>query len=249
MLITAEQMKNLKSIPNSGYELIKVEFLFHSNKLEGSTFTKENLEMYLNENIIEGSHKVDDVLETINSTKLFDFVIDTLGEPLSERLILEFHQMLKQKTIDQERGFVGRYKKIPNMILGLGQNLDVAQPHEVPDKMESLLKSWESETVSIDTILKFHAEFEKIHPFQDGNGRIGRFIMLKQCIENDIDLIAIDEQFSREYKQALNKAQTKNDFTDLKAVIYACQQLTDEKMKNIQHTLDYIIREEVEFEY
>ena len=79
-------------------KVLKQSFQYHSNKLEGSTFTKENLEKYLQENIIEGSHKIDDVYETINSTQLFDFVVDTLGKPLSKRLMLEFHRMLKDKT-------------------------------------------------------------------------------------------------------------------------------------------------------
>lgn len=119
MIITSEVLKLLKDTPNSAYESVKTEFLYHSNKLEGSTFTKENLEKYLQENIIEGSHKIDDVYETINSTKLFDFVVDTLGEPLSKSPILEFHRMLKDKTLDYERGFAGCWKKIPNMISGV----------------------------------------------------------------------------------------------------------------------------------
>ena len=89
MIISSNVIKYLKDTPNSAYESIKTEFLYHSNKLEGSTFTKENLEKYLQQNIIEGSHKIDDVYETINSTKLFDFVVETLNEPLSKRLILE----------------------------------------------------------------------------------------------------------------------------------------------------------------
>ena len=111
MIITSEVLKLLKDTPNSAYESVKTEFLYHSNKLEGSTFTKENLEKYLQENIIEGSHKIDNVYETINSTKLFDFVIDTLGAPLSKSPILEFHRMLKDTKLDYERGFAGCWKK------------------------------------------------------------------------------------------------------------------------------------------
>lgn len=107
MIIGSDVLKFLKGTPNSAYESLEIEFLYHSNKLEGSTFTKENLEKYLQQNIIEGSHKLDDVYETINSTKLFDFVVLTLDEPLSKRLILEFHRMLKDKTLDYERGFAG----------------------------------------------------------------------------------------------------------------------------------------------
>lgn len=112
MIFITEVLKYLKDTPNSAYESVKTEFLYHSNKLEGSTFTKENLEKYLQENIIEGSHKIDDVYETINSTQLFDFIVDTLEEPLSKRIMLEFHRMLKDKTFDHERGFAGCWKKI-----------------------------------------------------------------------------------------------------------------------------------------
>lgn len=101
MKFNIKQIQLLKNIPNNTiYEPLKIEFLFHSNKLEGSTFSKENLQEYLDKEIITGSHKVDDIYETINSTKLFDFIIDTLGEPITKRLLKEFHSILKiiQKT-------------------------------------------------------------------------------------------------------------------------------------------------------
>lgn len=240
MIITVDDIQQLKKIPNSGYENIKVEFLFHSNKLEGSTFTKENLETYLSKQIIEGSHKVDDVYETINSTELFDFVIDTLGEPLSERLIIEFHQMLKKNTLDQERGFAGCWKKIPNLILGAGEKLQVAQPYEVPERINRLIKAWYESEKDFESIIKCHADFEKIHPFQDGNGRIGRFIILKQCLENEVELISIDEQYSVEYKSALYKAQTENDYSKLNSVMQSCQKLLNKKLGFLETTLEYL---------
>ena len=193
MIISSQMIMYLKNTPNSAYESIKTEFLYHSNKLEGSTFTKENLEKYLQQNIIEGSHRIDDVYETINSVKLFDFVVETLNEPLSKRLILEFHRMLKDKTLDHERGFAGCWKKIPNMISGV--DLKLAQPWEVDIKIEELLLKWELSSKLLQDIVEFHARFENIHPFQDGNGRIGRFLMFKQCIENKVNLVLIDEAF------------------------------------------------------
>lgn len=179
MIITTEVFKLLKDTPNSAYETLKIDFLYCSNKLEGSTFTKENLIKYLHDNIVEGSHKIGDVYETINSTELFDFVIDTLGEPLSKTLMLEFHRMLKDKTLDHERGFAGCWKKIPNMISGI--DLKLAQPWEVDSQIEELMKQWEETDKTFDDIIKFHAQFENIHPYQDGNGRIGRFLILKKC--------------------------------------------------------------------
>lgn len=244
MILTTEVLKFLKDTPNSAYESVKTEFLYHSNKLEGSTFTKENLEKYLQDNIIEGSHKIDDVYETINSTRLFDFVVDTLEEPLSKRLMLEFHRMLKDKTLDYERGFAGCWKKIPNMISGV--DLKLAQPWEVESKIEELLKQWEDSNKTFEDIIKFHAQFENIHPYQDGNGRIGRFIMLKQCVENGIDLILIDDQYSVEYKKALYIAQLQKDYTMLSDIFKKCQSLLDQKLEFLKETIKYIDQNGIE---
>ena len=240
MIITVDELRKLKNIPNSGYEQLKIEFLFHSNKLEGSTFTKENLEKYLKSQVIEGSHAVDDVYETINSTEVFDFCVDTLGEPLTERLILECHQLLKKNTKDQARGFVGCWKKIPNMILGVQETLKLAQPYEVPIRMKALIRNWNSGEKDFDAVMKFHAEFEKIHPFQDGNGRIGRFLIFKQCVENEIDLISLDEKYADAYKQGLFIAQTEDNFDELRKVFVSCQQLLDHKLKFLIETLKYL---------
>lgn len=244
MILTTEVLKFLKDTPNSAYESVKTEFLYHSNKLEGSTFTKENLEKYLQDNIIEGSHKIDDVYETINSTRLFDFIVDTLEEPLSKRLMLEFHRMLKDKTLDYERGFAGCWKKIPNMISGV--DLKLAQPWEVESKIEELLKQWEDSNKTFEDIIKFHAQFENIHPYQDGNGRIGRFIMLKQCVENGVDLILIDDQYSAEYKKALYIAQSQKDYTMLSDIFKKCQSLLDQKLEFLKETIKYIDQNGIE---
>ncbi len=238
MIISSQMIMYLKNTPNSAYESIKTEFLYHSNKLEGSTFTKENLEKYLQQNIIEGSHRIDDVYETINSVKLFDFVVETLNEPLSKRLILEFHRMLKDKTLDHERGFAGCWKKIPNMISGV--DLKLAQPWEVDIKIEELLLKWELSSKSLQDIVEFHARFENIHPFQDGNGRIGRFLMLKQCIENEVDLVLIDDHYSKEYKEALYIAQSKKDMSGLLNIFEKCQNLLDEKLSFLKETIEYM---------
>lgn len=238
MKVSKETIQFLKDTPNSAYQSIKTEFLYHSNKLEGSTFTKENLEKYLNELIIEGSHKIDDVLETTNSTILFDFVVDTLGEPLTKRLILEFHRMLKDKTLDHERGFAGCWKRIPNQISGV--DIKLAQPYEVETWMDDLLEQWEHSSKDFDAVVRFHARFENIHPFQDGNGRIGRFVMLKQCMENDIDLIMIDDAYSKEYKQALYQAQKNKDYSTLKDVFTLCQERLEDKLDFLKKTLSYM---------
>ncbi len=235
MKLTIEQIKEIKKYPNSIYDELKKEFLYHSNKIEGSTFTRENLEKYLKSKIVEGSHKVDDVFETINSLNLFDFVVDTLGEKLSKRLMLEFHSILKKNSLDEERGLAGCWKKIPNMISG--SPLELAQPWEVEEKIDALLHWWEESEKRFDEIIKFHSSFEKIHPFQDGNGRIGRFLMLKQCLESNIDLIAIDEKYNDEYKKALRKSQLEKNFDELIDILTRCQNFLEEKNELLAATL------------
>lgn len=235
MRISKEQIIEIKKYPNSIYDEIKREFLYHSNKIEGSTFTKDNLAKYLENRVIEGSHKVDDVFETINSVDLFDFVVVTLGENLTKTLILEFHRMLKQNTMDFHNGFSGVWKKIPNVISG--SDITLAQPWEVDIKIEDLLNLWEVGQKEFKEIVRFHGEFEKIHPFQDGNGRVGRFIMLKQCLENNIDLIAIDEKYNDNYKNALYQGQKTGDYNLLEQVFEKCQQFLHDKNEILINTL------------
>lgn len=236
MKITPEQIKKIKTYPNSIYSLIKQEFLYHSNKIEGSTFSRENLAIYLDKRIIEGSHKLDDVFETINSVDLFDFVIDTLGEPITKSLILEFHRMLKRNTLDEERGFSGCWKKIPNYISG--SEVQVSQPYEVDWKIEEIIEWWNKSPKNFDCIVAFHVKFEQIHPFQDGNGRIGRFLMLKQCIENNVDLIAIDEKYEKEYKSALKKAQISGNINDIMDILESCQEFLNDKTEMLMLSID-----------
>ena len=168
-----------------------------------------------------------DVQETINSLELFDFVIDTLNEKLTDRLLREYHSILKKNTSDETYGFVGTYKKIPNKLRNV--NIELAQPYEVEELIKVLL---EKKITNIYDIANFHQEFEHIHPFQDGNGRIGRFIILRQCIENGVDLIAIDDEYNKEYRDALYKAQTTGDLDELVDVFEKCQKRLDEKLSS-----------------
>ena len=227
MKISIDVMQKLSKIKNSVYDDIKIEYLYHSNKLEGSTFNIEQLNILLEENMVIGEHSIDDVQETINSLELFDFVVETLKEKLTDRLLREYHSILKKNTSDENYGFVGIYKKIPNKLRNV--NIELAQPYEVEELIKKLL---EKKIKSISDIADFHQKFEHIHPFQDGNGRIGRFIILRQCIENDIDLIAIDDKYNKEYREALYKAQTTQNIELLVKVFEKCQKRLDEKLGN-----------------
>lgn len=123
-------------------------------------------------------------------------------------------------------------KKIPNKLLGV--DIETAQPYEVEEKINNLL---ETEIKNVEDIAKFHQEFEHIHPFQDGNGRIGRFIILRQCILNNIDLIEIDNEFEKEYKGNLYIAQTQNNITPLVETFSKCQERLENKLKGLKELL------------
>lgn len=150
MKISIKAMKKLSKITNSVYDEIKIEYLYHSNKLEGSTFSKENLIDLLEQRQVKGEHFLDDVIETKNSLELFDKVITTLQEPFDKYLLWEWHRILKKGTIDDE----------------------ICEPHLVENSIFNLIEDWKESKKDIYAIADFHQKFEHIHPFQDGNGRI-----------------------------------------------------------------------------
>lgn len=238
MKISINTMQKLSKIKNSVYDDIKIEYLYHSNKLEGSTFNIEQLNILLEDNMVVGEHSINDVQETINSLELFDFVIETLKEKLTDRLLREYHSILKKNTSDEKYGLVGIYKKIPNKLRNV--DIELAQPYEVEELVKNLL---ENKIESIEDIADFHQKFEHIHPFQDGNGRIGRFIILRQCLENNIDLIAIDDEYNKEYREALYKAQTTGKLEELIKVFEKSQQRINEKLQSDIQTIEQVSEE------
>lgn len=239
MKINSKKMKYLSKITNSIYEDLKIEFLYHSNHLEGSTFSKDELEKLLTEKKVEGSHSLDDIIETKNSLEVFDQVINDSGEKLDKFMLFNWHKLLKKGTVDDEIHNIGMWKKYENKLRGV--DLKLALPVEVDNLMFNLLSNYnELETVTLKDIADFHYKFEKIHPFQDGNGRIGRFIILKQCLEWNIDLIAIDDKYDDEYRNALYKAQKTGDSEDLVTVFKKCQNRLDEKLEKYKNLLEQV---------
>ena len=239
MKLNCKEMQYISKISNSLYDRIKVEFLYHSNHLEGSTFSKDELEKLLTEKKVEGSHSLDDIIETKNSLEVFDQVINDSGEKLDKFMLFNWHKLLKKGTVDDEIHNIGMWKKYENKLRGV--DLKLALPVEVDNLMFNLLSNYnELETVTLKDIADFHYKFEKIHPFQDGNGRIGRFIILKQCLEWNIDLIAIDDKYDDEYRNALYKAQKTGDSEDLVTVFKKCQNRLDEKLEKYKSLLDQV---------
>lgn len=192
-----------KDFKNSLYSILKHSFLYHSNKIEGSTFTTEALALLLDKNVVTGKHTLDDVQETVNSSYVFDRIIETLGKKIDDSFLKDLHARLMFNTTMHQRGYAGVYKSIPNMIIGT--KVKVAQPFEVQSRLDELLHWYYSlDNITLDDIASFHYKFEIIHPFQDGNGRIGRFLMLKQMLENDLPVKIVSWDSEDLYRESLN---------------------------------------------
>lgn len=183
--------------------------MFHSNRLEGSTFSKEEIMELTKENRVIGSHKLNDIIETANSIEVFDFIAKIYNEKLSEKLFKEFHGILLNNSLSIfDCKLAGTYRP---MLARLSKvELELSSPETIHFDMELLLQEYNEVKMDTRKIAEFHSKFEKIHPFHDGNGRVGRFIILKQCLDNNVDLIVVHSEYEKEYKDALYIAQTGN---------------------------------------
>ena len=170
------------------YHKIQIDMTYNSNHMEGSKLTHDETRYIFETNTIGIENKViniDDITETINHFQCIDYIIDHIHKPITHQLLKQLHALLKNNTSDsREEWFaVGEYKKLPNEV----ETIIPASPEETPDKMEKLISAYcAKEQHTFEEILDFHVSFERIHPFQDGNGRVGRLILLKECLANDI---------------------------------------------------------------
>ncbi len=196
------------------YHKIQVELTYNSNHIEGSRLTHDQTRYIFETNTIgmeQGSIKIDDLVETANHFKCIDLVIEYAKKTMSESLIKELHRTLKNGTTDarQEWFAVGDYKKLPNTV----GDMETALPEEVADKMKKLLLSYnQKEQKTLDDLLDFHYQFEYIHPFQDGNGRIGRLLLFKDCLKYNIVPFIIDEKLKLYYYRGLKEWNTQRGY-------------------------------------
>ncbi len=182
------------------YHYSQVNFSYNSNKIEGSKLTSEQTEAIFDtasfipksDNLIQ----LDDLIESKNHFKLFDYALDNVDKALSKEMILEMNRILKRNTSDEEnpRYNVGGFKIVPN-IIGLVNVIHTTEPENVEKEIDQLLFEYNTKrTITLEDIIDFHYRFEKIHPFGDGNGRVGRMIMFKECLKNNImPFIVLDE--------------------------------------------------------
>lgn len=193
------------------YHTTQINFAYNTNHIEGSTLTEEQTRYIYETNTLiseDGNNttKVDDIIETSNHFKLVDYMLDVADKPLSENMIKEFHKILKTGTSDERKTWfnVGEYKILANEVGGT----ETSKPEDVEKNMRDLLLWYNSlENVKFEDIVKFHSGFEKIHPFQDGNGRVGRIIMFKECLKNNIVPFIILDKDKLFYYRGLNEYQ------------------------------------------
>ena len=189
------------------YHKIQIELTYNSNHMEGSRLTHAQTRYIFETNTIgisDAGVKVDDVVETVNHFRCIDLIIDNASNLLSESFIKELHRILKNGTSDSRKNWfaVGEYKRLPNEVGGRETTL----PEDVAYEMKSLISSYNAKKEkSFEEILDFHHRFEYIHPFQDGNGRVGRLILFKECLRNNIVPFIIDENLKMFYYRGLSE--------------------------------------------
>lgn len=189
------------------YHKIQIELTYNSNHMEGSCLSYEQTRYIFETNRIESegvSIRVDDVVETANHFKCIDMVIENAKKPITETFIKELHRTLKNGTSDSRQDYfaVGEYKRMPNTV----GDILTAKPEEVAKKMKELLTKYNAKKEkTFDDLLDFHYQFECIHPFQDGNGRIGRLLLFKECLKYNIVPFIIDEELKLFYYRGLKE--------------------------------------------
>ncbi len=190
------------------YHKTQVNLAYNSNKIEGSKLTEEQTRYIFETRTIgfkdQEAVSVDDIIETSNHFIAFDFLIDTLELPLTNEIIKEFHRILKSGTSDATKDWfnVGDWKKLPNEVGGVATTL----PQDVEKEMALLNNSYNTKAkIEIDDIIEYHYHFEKIHPFQDGNGRVGRLLLFKECLRNNITPFIIDDEHKQFYYRGLKE--------------------------------------------
>lgn len=199
------------------YHKLQIELTYNSNHIEGSKLTHDQTRFIFETNTLGFENEavnVDDIIETVNHFRCIDYVIENAEKPLTESFIKEHHKMLKTGTADSRKEWfaVGKYKKFANEV---GGEITVL-PDEVPLRMKKLISQYSDlKAVTLEDIIDFHYQFEAIHPFQDGNGRVGRLIMLKECLCHSIVPFIISDDLKMFYYRGLkNWEQERGWLTD-----------------------------------
>ncbi len=206
-LLTVLKAEKAAKLHGGIYHKIQIDLTYNSNHMEGSRLTHDQTRYIFETNTIgvsDGAVKVDDVVETANHFKCIDMVIDSANYALSEAFIKQLHAVLKSGTSDSRLDWfvVGDYKKLPNEVGGM----DTTAPENVGAEIKKLLAEYNSiANKTFDDLLDFHYRFERIHPFQDGNGRVGRLLLFKECLRNNIVPFIIEDDLKMFYYRGLKE--------------------------------------------
>lgn len=232
-----ECLKEQKEMGLKGnlYHNTQVIFAYNTNHIEGSKLTEDQTRYIFETNTIlfEGQTvaSVDDILETSNHFKLVDYMLDVAEEKLTEEMIKEFHKILKEGTSDSRKEWfnVGEYKKLANE----AGNMQTTLPKNVAKDMAKLMEWYNSlEKITIKEIIEFHFKLEKIHPFQDGNGRVGRIIAFKECLKNNLVPFIILDKDKLFYYRGLKEYKNEKGF-----LIDTCLNAQDQYANMIEYYL------------
>ena len=213
-LLEVLQAEKASRLSGGIYHKVQIDFTYNSNHMEGSRLTHDQTRYIFETNTIgvqETTLNVDDIVETANHFRCIDLIIDRAGSIINEALIKQLHAMLKNGTSDSRKDWfvVGDYKKLPNEVGGKV----TALPKEVPAKMKELVAAYNAKKErTFDELLDFHYRFECLHPFQDGNGRIGRLLLFKECLRYNIVPFIIDEESKMFYYRGLKEWQNERGF-------------------------------------
>ena len=231
------EQKELK-LKGNLYHNTQIIFAYNKNHIEGSKLTEDQTRNIFETNTIlfegETIAKVDDILETANHFKLVDYMLDIADKKLTEDIIKKFHKILKEGTMDSRKSWfnVGEYKQLANE----AGSMKTSSPKQTPKDMQKLMEWYNSLTkITIKDIIEFHARFEKIHPFQDGNGRIGRMIAFKECLKNNIIPFIILDKDKLFYYRGLKEYQNK---TEKGYLIDTCLNAQDQYANIIEYYLN-----------
>lgn len=225
--MTSEQLKNLPLIDrfreeresglrNSIYDYTQTQMSYHTNAIEGSKLSlKQTADIYDTGklHITEGEIiEIDDIIETKNHFKTFDYIIDNVNKELSEDMIKELHKIMWTGTSKEKLKYfkIGDYKDLKNTI---GNIVETTEVENVQKEMEELLREYNHiEKKTLENILDFHVKFERIHPFQDGNGRVGRLIMFKECLANNIIPFIVLKEEKEYYIRGLSEYSAEKEY-------------------------------------
>jgi len=193
------------------YHFNQIDLAYNSNRIEGSKLTHDQTRYIFETRTVDGVAPVNDVIEAVNHFRLFDYMLDNLEAALDANKMKEYHRILKSGTFDAEQDWfvVGDWKKLENQV----GSIETALPQDVDSAIAELLaKHPANKPLSFNDIIDFHYRFEKIHPFQDGNGRIGRIIMFEQCLQNSILPFIVLVEEKHFYYRGLQEYKTEKGF-------------------------------------